>query len=209
MGTCLFSKTRLQLSLPFFFHHLSLNTHIHERSIGRGGSRRLSNLSLQVQSQFLFPRSQPGAAPEMYNIFWDISSAEWAMCNVSFSPSTISVFLASNVSVLAHFHSHARLTHQEERNDWISSISEATARAKVRVEEESRTSAIDRVRSKLALVNNSSHFQVQRVEGRDVGESVKKSCCSFWIAWRSRTVMCASVSMRRRSSLCCEWSILS
>jgi hypothetical protein len=112
-------------------------------------------------------------------------------------------FAASRVSVLAHFHSHARLPHQEERNEWVSAISQATARAKVRVLEESRTGTIDRVRWSCALVHNSSHFQVQRADGRDVGESVKKSCCSIWIAWRSRTVMYASVSMRSRSSLCC------
>ena len=106
IGPCLSSKTCLQLSLPFFFHHLPLNTPIHERSIGRRGPRRLSHLSLQVQSQFLFPRIQPGAAPDIYDISWDTSSAEWAMFHVLFSPSTISVFPASCVSIFTHFHSY-------------------------------------------------------------------------------------------------------
>jgi hypothetical protein len=63
--SCIWELLFERLSLPIFFHQLPLNTPIHERSIGRGGSGRLSHLSLQVQSQFLFPRTRPGAAPEI------------------------------------------------------------------------------------------------------------------------------------------------
>ena len=55
----------------------------------------------------------------------------------------------------SYFHSVG----QEERNEWIAAISEAIACAKVRAQEESRKRVIDRFRAKLALVNDSSHFQ--------------------------------------------------
>ena len=47
-----------QLPLLLFFH-TSLSNPVHERLIGRGASR-LSHLSLQVQSQYVFAHNQPG-----------------------------------------------------------------------------------------------------------------------------------------------------
>jgi hypothetical protein len=66
------------------------------------------------------------------------------------------------VCLLIFTHAHARLTHQAERNEWICAISGAVDRAKENLQV-SRTSPIDHVRSKLALVNNSE------LPGKDTG----------------------------------------
>jgi len=108
----------------------------------------------------------------------------------------IPVFAAMCVSVHAnlHFFARARPTHQAERSEWICAIRGAVDRAKEKALAVSRTGPVDQVRSKLAIINNSQNFQVNTLEG---------VCCSIWISWRSRTVICASVEMRRVSSLCC------
>ena len=77
-------------------------------------------------------------------------------------------FVAIFVSVLANFtHAHVRLTHQAERNEWICAIRGAVDRAKEKLAQVSRTTVIEHVRSKLALVHNSERFQVKTQEGQD------------------------------------------
>ena len=131
--------------------------------------------------------------------YWDISSLDVSagivQTSIIFSE-PIPVFAAMCVSVHAnlHFFARARPTHQAERSEWICAIRGAVDRAKEKALAVSRTGPVDHVRSKLAIINNSENFQVNTLEG---------VCCSIWISWRSRTVICASVEMRRVSSLCC------
>ena len=71
------------------------------------------------------------------------------------------------VSVLANFHffARARPTLQAERSEWVCAISGAVNRAKEKALAVSRTSPVDQVRSKLAIINNSENFQVNTLEG--------------------------------------------
>lgn len=77
-------------------------------------------------------------------------------------PGFVAIFVSVNFT-----HAHARRTHQAERNEWICAIRGAVDRAKEKFAQVSRTTVIEHVRSKLALVHNSERFQVKTQEGQD------------------------------------------